>query len=109
MENVNSVEIVDFDERMRVKLAECDAFFNGKDAAIERVEQARAELEAAENALAEYDNVEYVEKLTAYRDDLARKLGVVEPEVIAEEACDEQSVVEQESAPNIVDSVAPLF
>ena len=35
MENVNSVEIVDYDERMRTKLAECDRFFNGKDAAIE--------------------------------------------------------------------------
>ena len=101
-----SVEIVDIDELMRIKLAQCDAFFNGKDAAIERVEQARAELEVAENALAEYDNVEYVEKLTAYRADLARKLGVVEPEVVAE-ACDEQ-VVEQDPAP-VIESVAPLF
>lgn len=94
MENVNSVEIVDYDERMRIKLAECDRFFNGKDAAIERVEQARIELENAESALAEYDNAEYVEKLTAYREYLKHKLGVVEPVAEVAEAHDEQ-VVEQ--------------
>lgn len=100
MENVNSVEIVDYDERMRIKLAECDRFFNGKDAAIERVEQARTELENAESALAEYDNVEYVEKLTAYREYLRHKLGIVD-EVVAE-AHDEQlgeECAEQDPAP----------
>lgn len=106
MENVNSVEIVDYDERMRIKLDECDRFFNGKDAAIERVKQARIELENAESALAEYDNVEYVEKLTAYREYLRHKLGVVEPEVVAE--VQDEPVAEQESAP-VIESVAPLF
>lgn len=110
MENINSVEIVDIDELMRNKLAQCDAFFNGKDAAIERVEQARVELKAAENALAEYDDVEYVEKLTAYRDDLARKLGVVEKPIVAEEvseAQDEQNVVEvaSDAVPEMVSLV----
>lgn len=88
----HSVEIINYDERMLRKLKECNDFLNGKDAAIEKRDLARAEYEAAERALAEYDDVEYVDKVIAYRDSLKARLGIVD-EVVAE-AHDEQ-VVEQ--------------
>ena len=88
----HSVEIINYDERMLRKLKECNDFLNGKDAAIEKRDLARAEYEAAERALAEYDDVEYVNKVIDYRDSLKARLGIVD-EVVAE-AHDEQ-VVEQ--------------
>ena len=99
---MESVQIVDYDELMRIKLDECDKFLNGKDAAIERRDLARAELEAAETALAEYDNMEYVQTITDYREKLKKSLGIVdEPEMVSEEEHDG----EQDSAPIIVETV----
>lgn len=106
----NAIEFVNYDERMQIKLDECNLFLNGKDAAIERRDLARAELEAAEAALAEYDDMEYVEKVTAYRDYLKQKLGIVDVVEDVAEAHDEQQVIENESAPVVEpEFVAPLF
>lgn len=99
---MESVQIVDIDELMRNKLDECDRFLNGKDAAIGKRDLARAELEKAEAVLAEYDNAEYVETITNYRDGLKQRLGIVdEPEMVSEAEHDD----EQDSAPIIVEPV----
>ncbi len=86
------MEIINIDDLMREKLSQCEEFLNGKDEAIAKRDEARLALEKAEAALAEYDNADYVATIVAYRDDLERRLGIVE-KVVAE-AHDEQ-VVEQ--------------
>lgn len=94
------MEIINFDNLMREKLAQCEEFLNGKDEAIAKRDEARLALEKAEAALAEYDNADYVATIVAYRDDLKAKLGIVD-EVVAE-AHDEQpgeECAEQDPAP----------
>lgn len=94
------MEIVNIDDLMREKLSQCEEFLNGKDEAIAKRDEARLALEKAEAALAEYDNADYVATIVAYRDDLKRRLGIVD-EVVAE-AHDEQlgeECAEQDPAP----------
>lgn len=94
------MEIVNIDDLMREKLSQCEEFLNGKDEAIAKRDEARLALEKAEAALAEYDNADYVATIVAYRDDLERRLGIVE-KVVAE-AHDEQigeECAEQDPAP----------
>ena len=105
----HSVEIINYDERMLRKLKECNDFLNGKDAAIEKRDLARAEYEAAERALAEYDDVEYVNKVIDYRDSLKARLGIVD-EVVAE-AHDEQpcqDCAEESPAPVMFGEQQPI-
>nr|DAR59139.1 MAG TPA: hypothetical protein [Caudoviricetes sp.] len=94
------MEIVNIDDLMREKLSQCEEFLNGKDEAIAKRDEARLALEKAEAALAEYDNADYVATIVAYRDDLRKRLGIVD-EVVAE-AHDEQlgeECAEQDPAP----------
>lgn len=96
------MEFVDIEQMMKDKLAECDDFLNGKDVAFARVSALREELAVAEEKLAEYDDVEYVNKVIAYRDDLKCKLGIVDVVEEVAEAHNEQVVecaVEQPTAP----------
>lgn len=94
------VEFVDIEKLMHDKLDECNAWLDGKDAAIAKRDEARIALEKAEAEVAEYNDDAYVAELTAYRDGLKSKLGIVD-EVVAE-AHDEQlgeECAEQDPAP----------
>lgn len=95
---MESVKITNYDELMRKSLAECDKFLNGKDEAVAKLNEARIAFEEAEQAVAEYEDADYVSRVIAYRDDLKSRLGIVdvveEPVVEVAEAHDEQ-VVEQ--------------
>lgn len=107
---MESVKITNYDELMRKSLAECDKFLNGKDEAVAKLDEARIALEKAEQAVAEYENADYVAKVVAYRDDLKSRLGIVdvveEPVVEVSEAQDEQNVVE--AASDVVPEVVSL-
>lgn len=107
---MESVKITNYDELMRKSLAECDKFLNGKDEAVAKLDEARIALEKAEQAVAEYENADYVAKVVAYRDDLKSRLGIVdvveEPVVEVSEAQDEQNVVEVAS--DVVPEVVSL-
>ena len=95
---MESVKITNYDELMRNSLAECDKFLNGKDEAVAKLNEARIALEEAEQAVAEYENADYVSRVIAYRDELKSRLGIVdvveEPVVEVSEAQDEQNVIE---------------
>ena len=108
---MESVKITNYDELMRKSLAECDKFLNGKDEAVAKLNEARIALEEAEQAVAEYENADYVSRVIAYRDELKSRLGIVdvveEPVVEVSEAQDEQNVVE--TAPDAVPEVVSLI
>ena len=105
---MESVKITNYDELMRKSLAECDKFLNGKDEAVAKLNEARIALEEAEQAVAEYENADYVSRVIAYRDELKSRLGIVdvveEPVVEVSEAQDEQNVVETatDAVPEVV-------
>ena len=100
---MESVKITNYDELMRKSLAECDKFLNGKDEAVAKLEEARIAFEEAEQAVAEYEDADYVSRVIAYRDELKSRLGIVdvveEPVAEVAEARDEQVV---EAAPDAV-------
>lgn len=108
---MESVKITNYDELMRKSLAECDKFLNGKDEAVAKLNEARIALEEAEQAVAEYENADYVSRVIAYRDELKSRLGIVdvveEPVVEVSEAQDEQNVIE--TAPDAVHEVVSLI
>ena len=108
---MESVKITNYDELMRKSLAECDKFLNGKDEAVAKLNEARIALEEAEQAVAEYEDADYVSRVIAYRDELKSRLGIVdvveEPVVEVSEAQDEQNVVE--TAPDAVPEVVSLI
>ena len=108
---MESVKITNYDELMRKSLAECDKFLNGKDEAVAKLNEARIALEEAEQAVAEYEDADYVSRVIAYRDELKSRLGIVdvveEPVVEVSEAQDEQHVVE--TAPDAVPEVVSLI
>ena len=108
---MESVKITNYDELMRKSLAECDKFLNGKDEAVPKLNEARIALEEAEQAVAEYEDADYVSRVIAYRDELKSRLGIVdvveEPVVEVSEAQDEQNVVE--TAPDAVPEVVSLI
>ena len=108
---MESVKITNYDELMRKSLAECDKFLNGKDEAVAKLNEARIALEEAEQAVAEYEDADYVSRVIAYRDELKSRLGIVdvdeEPVVEVAEAQDEQNVVE--TAPDAVPEVVSLI
>ena len=108
---MESVKITNYDELMRKSLAECDKFLNGKDEAVAKLNEARIALEEAEQAVAEYENADYVSRVIAYRDELKSRLGIVdvveEPVVEVSEAQDEQNVIE--TAPDAVPEVVSLI
>lgn len=108
---MESVKITNYDELMRKSLAECDKFLNGKDEAVAKLNEARIALEEAEQAVAEYEDADYVSRVIAYRDELKSRLGIVdvveEPVVEVSEAQDEQNVVE--TAPDAVHEVVSLI
>lgn len=96
------MEFVDIEQMMKDKLVECDDFLNGKDVAVARVCGLREELAKAEEELRAYEDVEYVDRVIAYRDDLKRRLGIVDVVEEVAEAHNEQVVecaVEQPTAP----------
>lgn len=92
------MDFIDIEKLMRTELAKCDEFLNSKDKAVAKLDEARIALEEAEQAVAEYENADYVAQVVAYRDDLKSRLGIVdvveEPVAEVAEAHDEQ-VVEQ--------------
>ena len=108
---MESVKITNYDELMRKSLAECDKFLNGKDEAVAKLNEARIAFEEAEQAVAEYEDADYVSRVIAYRDELKSRLGIVdvveEPVVEVSEAQDEQNVVE--TAPDAVPEVVSLI
>lgn len=108
---MESVKITNYDELMRKSLAECDKFLNGKDEAVAKLEEARIAFEEAEQAVAEYEDADYVSRVIAYRDELKSRLGIVdvvkEPVVEVSEAQDEQNVIE--TAPDAVHEVVSLI
>ena len=108
---MESVKITNYDELMRKSLAECDKFLNGKDEAVAKLNEARIALEEAEQAVAEYEDADYVSRVIADRDELKSRLGIVdvveEPVVEVSEAQDEQNVVE--TAPDAVPEVVSLI
>ena len=108
---MESVKITNYDELMRKSLAECDKFLNGKDEAVAKLNEARIALEEAEQAVAEYEDADYVSRVIAYRDELKSRLGIVdvveEPVVEVSEAQDEQNVVE--TAPDAVHEAVSLI
>ena len=108
---MESVKITNYDELMRKSLAECDKFLNGKDEAVAKLNEARIALEEADQAVAEYEDADYVSRVIAYRDELKSRLGIVdvveEPVVEVSEAQDEQNVVE--TAPDAVPEVVSLI
>ena len=108
---MESVKITNYDELMRKSLAECDKFLNGKDEAVAKLNEARIALEEAEQAVAEYEDADYVSRVIAYRDELKSRLGIVdvveEPVVEVSEAQDEQNVIE--TAPDAVHEAVSLI
>lgn len=108
---MESVKITNYDELMRKSLAECDKFLNGKDEAVAKLNEARIALEEAEQAVAEYEDADYVSRVIAYRDELKSRLGIVdvveEPIVEVSEAQDEQNVIE--AAPDAVHEAVSLI
>lgn len=104
------MDFIDIEKLMRTELAKCDEFLNGKDKAVAELDEARIALEKAEQAVAEYEDADYVAKVVAYRDDLKSRLGIVdvveEPVVEVSEAQDEQNVVE--AASDVVPEVVSL-
>lgn len=105
------MDFIDIEKLMRTELAKCDEFLNGKDKAVAELNEARIALEKAEQAVAEYEDADYVAKVVAYRDDLKSRLGIVdvveEPVVEVSEAQDEQNVVEaaSDAVPEVVSLV----
>lgn len=105
------MDFIDIEKLMRTELAKCDEFLNGKDKAVAELNEARIALEKAEQAVAEYEDADYVAKVVSYRDDLKSRLGIVDvvEEPIAEvaEAQDEQNVVEaaSDAVPEVVSLV----
>lgn len=94
---MNKIEIVDYEQKMRDKLTECDEWLNGKDNAVEELENAKIALALAQEKVNDYTD-DNIAQVVAYRDNLKAKLGIVDEvcteEVNAVEAHDEQ-VVEQ--------------
>ena len=105
------MDFIDIEKLMRTELAKCDEFLNGKDKAIAELNEARIALEKAEQAVAEYEDADYVAKVVSYRDDLKSRLGIVdvveEPVAEVAEAQDEQNVVEaaSDAVPEVVSLV----
>ncbi len=105
------MDFIDIEKLMRTELAKCDEFLNGKDKAVAELNEARIALEKAEQAVAEYEDADYVAKVVSYRDDLKSRLGIVdvveEPVPEVAEAQDEQNVVEaaSDAVPEVVSLV----
>lgn len=104
------MDFIDIEKLMRTELAECDKFLNGKDEAVAKLDEARIALEKAEQAVAEYEDADYVARVVAYHDDLKSRLGIVDvvekPVAEVSEAQDEQNVVEVAS--DVVPEVVSL-
>lgn len=85
------MEILNFESIMRDKLAECDEWLCGKDAAAQRLDSAEKEYVAAKEAFEEYTD-DNIAKVTAYKSELKARLGIVdEPEVAEVPVADEIS------------------
>ena len=91
------MELINIEQLMRDKLDECNAWLDGKDKAVAKLEEARVAFEKAQANVADYTE-ENIAQVVAYRDDLKSRLGIVdvveEPVAEVAEAHDEQ-VVEQ--------------
>jgi len=104
------MELINIEKLMRDKLDECNEWIDGKDKAVEKLEEAKIAYEQAQANVAEYTE-ENIAQVIAYRDDLKSRLGIVdvveEPVVEASEAQDEQNVVEvaSDAVPEMVSLV----
>lgn len=99
------MEIIDIEQLMQQKYDECVAWLNGKDDAQARFEKAWLDYENAKKALDEYSDVQYVTKLTEYKDYLKSKLGIVDDgdEQVQEEQKIEDTIAPEEIASDIVE------
>lgn len=93
------MEIINIEQLMRDKLNECDAWLNGKDEAVARLEEARLAYEAAkidyeskQADVADY-NDENVARVAEYKRDLEDRLGIVHEEPSVE--CVSEPIVEE--------------
>lgn len=105
------MEIVNFNELIEAKIAECEEWLEGEEKA--RVAHGEAEhaleeaikaLDLSKAALGEY-NAENIEKVKEYRKELRAHLGLVDEPEVVEEAPVAEAVAEVEVA--VVDSAAP--
>ncbi len=86
------MEIIDFEQKMRDKLAECELWLVGKDVAVAKLEEARIAYESAKADVEQYTD-EYIAEVTTYCDDLRAKLGIenvveVHDEQVVEQCAD---------------------
>lgn len=86
------MEIVNFEDLMRAKLAECDEWLDGYDGAVEKCndcekayEEARVALEKAKTDVADY-NDDNIKRVSDYKAQLEDKLGIVKPVEVKQEA-----------------------
>lgn len=93
------MEIVNFEDLMRAKLAECDEWLDGYDDAVAKFEdcekayeEARVALEKAKADVADY-NDDNIKRVSDYKAQLEDKLGIVKPVEVAQEAVVSDSVV----------------
>lgn len=92
------MEIVNFEDLMRAKLAECDEWLDGYDDAVAKCEdcekayeEARVALEKAKADVADY-NDDNIKRVSDYKAQLEDKLGIVKPVEVAQEAVVSDSV-----------------
>lgn len=87
---MNTVEIIDYDQKMRDKLVECNEWLSGRDVAVANLAEAKLAYENAQAQVAEYTD-ENIDLVVQYRDDLKRRLGIVD-DIIA--YVDEEEITE---------------
>lgn len=101
------MEIVNFEDLMRAKLAECDEWLDGYDDAVAKCadcekayEEARVALEKAKADVADY-NDENIKRVSDYKAQLEDKLGIVKPVEVVQEAVVSDAVVSPVEEPVI--------